>query len=147
MSLTKRLLRLQEWTRRYPPFVRHAVYGAAFVLFLIGARGGLIAAPILAIAIALTSDHPALDLARCLGVVAMTIVGGAFSGIAYGAAQRWIAPLPRIGRGLSGIVTVAPYMFLASTIARRVETNHWLGPIKAAKSLRSASAQCFSASS
>jgi hypothetical protein len=132
MAVSRRLARLAHWVEELPAWARLPVYGALFLGALIGLHGGLIGIPLAVIIILLKSQHVARDLLGGAAIVIVAVIGGAASGTAYAVAQRWVAPIPRVGRSLAGIVTVAPYMLVASGIVHATQSAHWYDPPGAA---------------
>lgn len=128
MPAGDRLARLSNWVEGLSPWARPPVYGALFLAALIGVRGA-IGIPVVVIILVLTSEHVTRDLLAGTAIIGAAILGGALSGAAYAVAQRWIAPLPGVGRSLAGMVTVAPYMLVVSGIVHVTQSEHWHDPI------------------
>ena len=129
MDLGSGIYRLDQWTRQFPRWARPPLYGALFIVALIGLRGGLVAMPLLIAGIIFTSDQPGRDLAMALAALALAIVGGALSGVTYAFSERWVRPIPGVGRALGGMLIVAPYVLVVSAIVHVVESPKWNSPI------------------
>ena len=129
MAGSDRLMPLTRWCDRLPKWAQPPVHGALFLLALIGLRGGLIGIPLLIVLVLVKSEHVSRDLLIGAGILAMALIGGAASGIAYSVAERWIRPIPVFGRSLAGIVAVAPYMAAVTLIVHSTESKHWNDPL------------------
>jgi hypothetical protein len=124
-----RLDRLGEWIEALPPSIRPAVYGAGLIVVFMLWRGAWLVAPIAIVAVLVFSPHPLHAIGLSLSVVALAIIGGAFSGLAYGLVGRRVKDALPGGRAVAGILTVAPYMLLLSYIARiREGVPLWSAP-------------------
>ncbi len=106
------------WIDSLSPTLRPAAYGAlAIVLFML-MHGAWIVAPILVVYVLLTSHTRLATLGLGLSVIGLAMAGGALSGLAYGVLGRHIQRAFRGAWYLTGIVTIAPYMFLLPFISR-----------------------------
>jgi len=106
---------LQRWIDGLPAWLRPPVYGALFVLLLMGLRGLVIVFPIVLIAL-LWSRTPLTDLGMILGVLGLALFGGFLAGLSYSLVGRWLRPIPVMGPYLAGIITVLPYMLAVLVI-------------------------------
>ena len=95
-----------------PEFWRPAAYGAGIVLMWMGMRGAIFVIPIAVVYVFITSQTPLADLGKGVTVVALAMLGGALSGLAYSAIGRRLLKFRPIGRYLAGTITLAPYMFV-----------------------------------
>jgi len=93
--------RLGDAVDRLPPWARPAIWGALVV-------GGMTALRMLAAVRSLVQD-PSRGLLM-LGILAAAMAAGALGGLVYSFAGRPLRRVPRVGRYLAGIVTVAGYM-------------------------------------
>jgi len=122
-----RAVSLWERLERLPLLVRAPVYGAAFLWFLIGLRGGLIGIPIILLYITFFSHAPATDLLQVVAVLTLATLGGALAGWSYALLGRWLIRLPG-GAYAAGILSVAPYTSMAVLIVRLIEGETLLRP-------------------
>ncbi len=111
-----RLERLADQIDSLPEFWRPVAYGASFVLLWMGMRGAMFLVPIALIYVLFTSQTPLADITKGVIVVALAMLGGALSGFAYSLFGRRLRTIPRIGKYLAGMVTLAPYMMVLNYI-------------------------------
>ena len=112
MQPTSWLERLGARIDALPEFWRPAAYGAGIVLMWMGMRGALFVLPIAVVYVLITSQTPIADLGKGAIVVGLAMLGGALSGLAYGAIGRQLLKFRPLGRYLAGTITLAPYMFV-----------------------------------
>ena len=120
---------LQRWVEDLPDTIRPAVYGALFIVLFMLMKGAWIIAPIAIIYVLVTSDTPTADIAFGALVVAFAMFGGGLSGLAYGVLGRHLRTAIPGGHYLTGIVTIAPYMFVLPFLLRLVEHEPVLKPL------------------
>jgi hypothetical protein len=113
-----RLDRLGARIDALPPTIRPAVFGALLIVLFAMARGAWLVLPIALIVLFATSAHPWTSLLTGVGVALLTMTGGALSGLAYGLVGRHVRTMPRGGYYVTGVVTLAPYMFVLPYILR-----------------------------
>ena len=101
-----------------PPTIRPAVFGALLIVFFAMARGAWLVLPLAVIYLFATSTHPWASLMTGVGIAVLAMAGGALSGLAYGLVGRHVRTAVRGGYYVTGIVTLAPYMFLVPFILR-----------------------------
>ena len=118
MTQSNRLDRLGAWIDGLPPAIRPAVYGALLIVLFMMMRGAWFVVPIALVYVFVTSAHPWRDVGTGAGIVALAMLGGALSGLAYGLVGRHLKQAFPGGRYLTGILTVAPYMVLLAFIIR-----------------------------
>jgi hypothetical protein len=110
--------RVAAWIDSLSPTLRPAAYGALVIVLFMLMRGAWIVAPILVLFVLLTSHTPVATLGLGLAVIALAMVGGALSGLAYGVLGRHVQRAFRGAWYLTGVVTIAPYMFVLPYILR-----------------------------
>jgi drug/metabolite transporter (DMT)-like permease len=77
-----------------------------------GMRGAVFILPIALIYVFVTSQTPVADIAKGVIVIALAMLGGSLSGLAYTLAGRRVLRLGVMGKYLAGVITLAPYMFI-----------------------------------
>jgi hypothetical protein len=113
--MERMLERITTWIDSLPDTLRPATYGALFIVLFMLMRGAWLVAPLAIIYVFVTSATPLSDIARGASVVGLAMVGGALSGLAYGLVGRHLRTAMPGGRYLTGIITIAPYMFLLTS--------------------------------
>jgi len=121
--------RLATWIESLPDTIRPAVYGALFIVMFMLMRGAWIVAPIAIVFVFVTSDSPWRTLAHGAAVVGLAMLGGAVSGLAYGTIGRHLQRAFTGGRYVTGVVTIAPYMFILPYIIRLADGKPLLAPL------------------
>lgn len=121
--------RLARWIDSFPDAIRPAVYGALFIVLFMLARGAWIIAPIAIVYVLLTSDTPLVTLGHGVAVIGLAMTGGALSGLAYGLVGRRLQRAFRGGWYLTGIITIAPYMFVLTYVIRLADHKPLLAPL------------------
>lgn len=116
-----RTARLAARIDALPPTIRPAVFGALLIVFFAMSRGALLILPIALIYVLSTGTHPWASIMSGLGIGLLAMAGGAVSGLAYGVIGRRVRTAVRGGCYVSGIVTLAPYMFVLPFIVRLSE--------------------------
>lgn len=106
---------LQRWIDGLPAWLRPPVYGALFIVLLMGLRGLLVVLPIIVVLFFLTGTS-LTELVRILALLALAIGGGSLAGLSYSLLGRWLRLIPAVGPYLAGIVTVLPYMAVVLVI-------------------------------
>jgi hypothetical protein len=106
---------LQRWIDGLPAWLRPPVYGALFIVLLMGLRGLLIVLPIVLVVFFLTGT-PLTELVRILSLLALAVGGGFLAGLIYSLLGRWLRLIPVVGPYIAGIVTVLPYMAVVLVI-------------------------------
>ena len=113
-----RIARLAARVDALPPTIRPAAFGALLIVFFAMARGAWLVLPVALIYLFATSPHPWDSLMTGAGIALLAMAGGALSGFAYGLVGRHVRTAIKGGYYLTGIVTLAPYMFVLSFIIR-----------------------------
>jgi len=103
---------MQRWIDGLPGWLRPPVYGALFIVFLMGLRGLFIALPLILIGL-LWSRTPITELGMILTFLGLALLGGFLAGLSYSLVGRWLRRIPLMGPYLAGLVTVVPYMLVA----------------------------------
>jgi hypothetical protein len=129
--MQRMLERITTWIDSLPDTLRPAAYGALFIVLFMLMRGAWLVAPLAIIYVFVTSATPLLDIARGASVVGLAMVGGALSGLAYGLVGRHLRTAMPGGRYLTGIITIAPYMFLLTVIIRLADGKPLWQPLAA----------------
>lgn len=106
---------LQRWINGLPAWLRPPVYGALFIVLLMGLRGLLVVLPIVAVVFFVTGT-PLGEFLRILSLLALAVGGGFLAGMSYSLLGRWLRSIPAVGPYLVGIVTVLPYMVVVLVI-------------------------------
>jgi hypothetical protein len=101
-----------------PPSLKPAAFGATVVVMFAMARGAVYLVPVLVVYVLATSPDPWSTLMTAAGIFVLAMLGGALSGFAYSLLGRRLRTAFPGGYYLTGIVTLAPYMFLLTYIAR-----------------------------
>lgn len=117
--------RVGGWVDGLPDTVRPAVFGALFIVMFMMMRGAWLVAPIAIVYVLATSPTPGADLARGTDVVLLAMFAGGLSGLAYGLLGRHLQKAFPGGHYLTGIVTVAPYMFLLPFVSRLIDRERF----------------------
>jgi hypothetical protein len=113
--------RLGAWVDGLPDTVRPAVFGALIIVMFMMVRGAWLVAPIAIVYVLATSPTPGADLARGSEVVLLAMFAGGVSGLVYGLLGRHLQKAFPGGRYVTGIVTIAPYMFLLPFVSRLID--------------------------
>jgi uncharacterized membrane protein HdeD (DUF308 family) len=113
-----RVERLAARIDTLPPSIRPAAFGAMLVVMFAMARGASIILPIIVVYVRATSPDPWASLMTGVGIAVLAMIGGALSGFAYSLVGRHLRKAIPGGYYLTGIVTLAPYMFVLSYIVR-----------------------------
>jgi xanthosine utilization system XapX-like protein len=113
--------RLGNWVDGLPDTIRPAVFGALIIVMFMMVRGAWLVVPFAIVYVLATSSTPAADLARGMEVVLFAMFAGAMSGLVYGLLGRHLKRAFPGGRYMTGIVTIAPYMFLLPLISRLID--------------------------
>lgn len=113
--------RLGEWVDGLPDTIRPAVFGALIIVMFMMVRGAWLVAPIAIVYVLATSPTPAADLTRGIEVVLFAMFAGGMSGLAYGLLGRHLQRAFPGGHYVTGIVTIAPYMFLLPLVIRLID--------------------------
>lgn len=119
------IVRLGSWVDGLPDTVRPAVFGALIIVMFMMVRGAWLVAPIAIVYVLATSPTPGADLARGTEVVLLAMFAGGLSGLAYGLLGRRIQKAFPGGHYVTGIVTVAPYMFLLPFVSRLIDRGRF----------------------
>jgi hypothetical protein len=101
-----------------PPTIRPAAFGALLIVFFAMARGAWLVLPLALIYVLATSTDPWASIMTGVGIALLAVAGGALSGLAYGLLGRHVRRVVRGGYYLTGILTLAPYMFVLPFIRR-----------------------------
>ena len=123
------LARLSVWIDSLSDTVRPAAYGALIIVMFMMMRGAWIVAPIAVVYVLATSHTPGADLARGAGVVGLAMLAGGLSGLAYGLLGRHLRTAFPGGRYVTGVVTIAPYMFSLTFIIRLAHAKRVWDPL------------------
>jgi hypothetical protein len=113
-----RVARLSARVDTLPPSIRPAVFGALLIVLFAMARGAWLVLPLALIYLFATSTHPWTSLMTGVVIAVLAMAGGALSGLAYGLVGRHLRTAVRGGYYLTGILTLAPYMFVLTLILR-----------------------------
>ena len=116
-----------------PPTIRPAVFGALLIVFFAMARGAWLVLPIALIYLFATSPHPWASFMTGVGVVLLAMAGGGLSGLAYGLVGRHVRTAVRRGYYVTGVLTLAPYMFVLPFILRLSEGQPFWHRLSAAE--------------
>lgn len=122
------IVRLVAWVDALPPTLRPAAHGALLIVMFMLMRGAWLVAPLAIVAVLFTSRTPFATLGRGAMALLLALAGGALSGLSYGLAGRHIRRAFPGGRFLTGIVTIAPYMFVLVYIIRVADRKPVLAP-------------------
>lgn len=120
--------RIGGWVDALPPSIRPAAHGALLIVLFMLMRGAWLIVPIAIVAVFFTSSTPFATLGRGATLVLLALGGGALSGLAYGLVGRHVQHAFRGARYLTGIVTIAPYMFVLVYIIRLADNKPVLAP-------------------
>ena len=108
-----------------PEFWQPVAYGAAFVPFVLMAKGIAFILPLYLIYLLFTSTQAFEDFGRILLAFLIATVGGALAGLSYTLLGRYIRRVPLAGPYVAGIVTVFPYALML-TFVLRIRNNESL---------------------
>ena len=128
-----RVARLAARIDALPPTIRPAAFGAVLIVCFAMARGAWLVLPVALVYVLATSPHPWQSVMTGVGLAALTMAGGALSGLAYGLVGRHVRTAVRGGCYVAGIVTLAPYMFMLSFIFRLSEGEPLWRPLSGAE--------------
>ena len=118
-------VRLGSWVDGLPDTVRPAVFGALLIAMFMMMRGAWLVAPIVIVYVLATSPTPGADLVRGTEVVLLAMFAGGMSGLAYGLLGRHLQRAFPGGRYATGLVTIAPYMFLLPYVVRLIDRKRF----------------------
>jgi hypothetical protein len=116
-----------------PPTLRPAAFGASIVVRFALARGAWWLVPLAVIYVLATRPHPWASIMTGVEVTVLVVAGGALSGFTYSLVGQRMRASMRGGYYLTGLVTLAPYMFMLAYALRIMEEGVplWHRPVKA----------------
>lgn len=121
--------RFANWIDSLPSWAQPTVYGACFILLLMGFRGAAFVLPVLILVVLIASDTPVLDIAKILGVISLALVGGGLSGAFYSLLGRHARRVMLVGSYLAGLLTVVPYLVVVILIVRMLDGDAVFAPV------------------
>lgn len=112
-----------------PRWAQPMVYGACFVLVLMGFRGAAVVLPVLILVVLVASETPVLDIVRVFGVLGLAVLGGGLSGASYSLLGRHGRRVRLIGPYIAGVLTVVPYLLVLILVVRLLEQEVVFAPV------------------